>query len=331
MVGKGAPDGEPIIALDTLLEADRERRGRRAEVRRRRSLARRSAYLDRQRSQGRRQARGRSHPRAIGLKVGSFVAPIWGGAGGGSAMGDADDAQAVPQRRSAEGLPDRPSRCARSASARPAASASTRSTRRRGLGQGPGRQHQEDRRDVPRGRQDRAGPRRVSWSPRARSAGAACSQLAREREAARRWSACRASSATRPTWRTRCCFMLGANAEEDRILPEGLRLEGHGRARRRLQEGGRRAAALDARLPRRAERRHRCSAPATHEKTGRHCRPTDPNGKLDITKHAGYWLRDDKRQADQDDAPHLLGRLHVPQRGDGERRQTWNDDPRRRC
>ena len=26
-----------------------------------------------------------------GLKVGSFVAPIWGGAGGGSAMGDADD------------------------------------------------------------------------------------------------------------------------------------------------------------------------------------------------------------------------------------------------
>jgi len=32
----------------------------------------------------------------------------------------------------------------------------------------------------------------------------------------------------------------------------------------------------------------------THDKTGRHCRPADPNGKLDIVRHAGYWLRDDQ-------------------------------------
>ncbi len=31
----------------------------------------------------------------------------------------------------------------------------------------------------------------------------------------------------------------------------------------------------------------------SHDKTGRHCLPTDPNGKLDIARHAGYWLRDD--------------------------------------
>jgi len=31
-----------------------------------------------------------------------------------------------------------------------------------------------------------------------------------------------------------------------------------------------------------------------HEKTGRHCLVGDPNGRLDIVKHAGYWLRDDK-------------------------------------
>jgi hypothetical protein len=30
----------------------------------------------------------------------------------------------------------------------------------------------------------------------------------------------------------------------------------------------------------------------SHDKTGRHCQATDPNGKLDIPKHAGYWLRD---------------------------------------
>ena len=31
----------------------------------------------------------------------------------------------------------------------------------------------------------------------------------------------------------------------------------------------------------------------SHEKTGRHCQIDDPNGRLDVTKHAGYWLRDD--------------------------------------
>jgi sugar phosphate isomerase/epimerase len=30
----------------------------------------------------------------------------------------------------------------------------------------------------------------------------------------------------------------------------------------------------------------------SHDKTGRHCLPTDPNGKLDVPHHAGYWLRD---------------------------------------
>ena len=35
----------------------------------------------------------------------------------------------------------------------------------------------------------------------------------------------------------------------------------------------------------------------SHDKTGRHCLPNDPNGKLDIVKHAGFWLRDEQRQA----------------------------------
>jgi sugar phosphate isomerase/epimerase len=32
----------------------------------------------------------------------------------------------------------------------------------------------------------------------------------------------------------------------------------------------------------------------SHDKTGRHCLATDPNGKLDITKYAGFWMRDDR-------------------------------------
>jgi sugar phosphate isomerase/epimerase len=31
----------------------------------------------------------------------------------------------------------------------------------------------------------------------------------------------------------------------------------------------------------------------SHDKTGRHCPPNDPNGKLDIVKVAGFWLNDD--------------------------------------
>jgi len=31
----------------------------------------------------------------------------------------------------------------------------------------------------------------------------------------------------------------------------------------------------------------------SHDRTGRHCLPTDPNGKLDIARHAGFWLRDE--------------------------------------
>jgi len=31
----------------------------------------------------------------------------------------------------------------------------------------------------------------------------------------------------------------------------------------------------------------------SHDKTGRHCLPNDPNGKLDIPRHAGAWLRND--------------------------------------
>jgi sugar phosphate isomerase/epimerase len=31
----------------------------------------------------------------------------------------------------------------------------------------------------------------------------------------------------------------------------------------------------------------------SHDKTGRHCLPKDPNGKLDIATDAGHWLRDE--------------------------------------
>ena len=34
----------------------------------------------------------------------------------------------------------------------------------------------------------------------------------------------------------------------------------------------------------------------SHDHTGRHCLPNDPNGKLDIPHHAGFWMRDEEGQ-----------------------------------
>ena len=122
-------------------------------------------------------------------------------------------------------------------------------------------------------------------------------------------------------------FVLGANAEKDRILPADFEWSDK--------------AALDAAYHKVADALrpwtldfHVAQNDGTtfgsgdHEKTGRHCQIDDPNGRLDVTKHAGYWLRDDKGDADQEDAPHLLGRLHVPQRRDGAAGHL-EQDPRR--
>jgi len=37
----------------------------------------------------------------------------------------------------------------------------------------------------------------------------------------------------------------------------------------------------------------------SHDKTGRHCPPNDPNGKLDIVKVAGFWMRDESGKPTQ--------------------------------
>ena len=87
-------------------------------------------------------------------------------------------------------------------------------------------------------------------------------------------------------------FVLGANAEKDRILPADFEWSDK--------------AALDAAYKKVADALrpwtydfHVAQNDGTtfgsgdHEKTGRHCQVDDPNGRLDVVKHAGYWLRDE--------------------------------------
>jgi hypothetical protein len=58
----------------------------------------------------------------------------------------------------------------------------------------------------------------------------------------------------------------------------------------------------------------------SHDKTGRHCQADDPNGKLDIVRTAGYWLKDAKSRGIQ----HICWDGCMFPNAVLERQQTWN-------
>jgi sugar phosphate isomerase/epimerase len=88
-------------------------------------------------------------------------------------------------------------------------------------------------------------------------------------------------------------YTLGENAPEDRILPAGYDWND----RSVLDEA---LKTLTAALRPWTTDFHVAQNDATvfgsgsHDHTGRHCLANDPNGKLDIPHHAGFWLRDEK-------------------------------------
>ncbi len=90
-------------------------------------------------------------------------------------------------------------------------------------------------------------------------------------------------------------FTMGYNCEEDALLPPGF----DWKDRARLDEAlGKVTAALrpwtiDFHV---AQNDATVFGSGTHDKTGHHCLPDDPNGKLDVVRHAGFWLRDAKGQ-----------------------------------
>ena len=85
-------------------------------------------------------------------------------------------------------------------------------------------------------------------------------------------------------------FTLGYNAPEDRILPENFDWKDEKEFERGLR------ALTDALRPwtidfHIAQNDATVKGSGSHDKTGRHCLPHDPNGKLDIVRDAGYWMR----------------------------------------
>ena len=87
-------------------------------------------------------------------------------------------------------------------------------------------------------------------------------------------------------------FTMGYNAPEDRLLPDGYDWKDCGL----LDDAYRKVAralrpwTIDFHV---AQNDATVKGSGTHDKTGRHCLPKDPNGKLDVVRHAGFWMCDD--------------------------------------
>lgn len=88
-------------------------------------------------------------------------------------------------------------------------------------------------------------------------------------------------------------FTLGYNAPEDRLLPEDFDWSQRDEldAALRALTDVLRPLTIDLHI---AQNDGTVKGSGSHDKTGRHCLPNDPNGRLDIVRHAGYWMRDSR-------------------------------------
>jgi sugar phosphate isomerase/epimerase len=118
-------------------------------------------------------------------------------------------------------------------------------------------------------------------------------------------------------------FTMGYNAADDRILPEHFDWSDT----KALDEGLRqmthalRPWTIDFHV---AQNDATVKGSGSHDKTGRHCLPFDPNGKLDIVKHAGFWLRDDTGQLTRK-FDHICWDGCMFPNAVMTQQQTWND------
>lgn len=86
-------------------------------------------------------------------------------------------------------------------------------------------------------------------------------------------------------------YTLGYNAPEHRIVPEKFHWEPdvfHSSMKKLTK--ALRPWTMDFHV---AQNDATVKGSGSHDKTGKHCMATDPNGKLNVARDAGYWMRDD--------------------------------------
>jgi len=87
-------------------------------------------------------------------------------------------------------------------------------------------------------------------------------------------------------------FTLGYNAPEDRLLPDAFDWGRPDELQNALRVLTRklRPWTIDFHV---AQNDATVKGSGSHDKTGRHCLPGDPEGKLDIVRDAGHWMRNE--------------------------------------
>jgi sugar phosphate isomerase/epimerase len=288
VVGKGAPDSEPIIPLDTLLKLTRDARGPNGEKFDGVDLFVVAPHfdIDSDKDAVKKMA---DHIASYGLKVGSFVAPIWGPAGGGSAMGDAEERKrflAAVRKACAIGKQMRELGIRPTGVVRIDSSAGVEDWDKDPAGNT--RKIAETFREAGRIAQDYgealAAEGEICWGGM---------QSWRENVKLLEMVNMPGVVGYQADMAHNMLFVLGANAEKDRLLPADYDWADKAAldAAYRQVADALRPWTLDFHV---AQNDGTVFGSGTHAATGRHCQVTDPNGRLDIVKHAGYWLRDDK-------------------------------------
>jgi sugar phosphate isomerase/epimerase len=118
-------------------------------------------------------------------------------------------------------------------------------------------------------------------------------------------------------------YTMGYNAPEDRLLPEGYDWKDQSELDKALATvtAALRPWTIDFHV---AQNDATVHGTGSHDKTGRHCLATDPNGKLDIPHHAGFWLRDEKGNLTKK-ARHICWDGCMFPNSVMHNAQTWND------
>jgi sugar phosphate isomerase/epimerase len=118
-------------------------------------------------------------------------------------------------------------------------------------------------------------------------------------------------------------YTLGYNAPEARLLPEGYDWKDKSvlDAALRTMTDALRPWTIDFHV---AQNDATVKGMGSHDKTGRHCLANDPNGKLDIAHHAGFWLRNGKGEVTKA-FQHICWDGCMFSNETMMKQQTWND------
>lgn len=118
-------------------------------------------------------------------------------------------------------------------------------------------------------------------------------------------------------------FTMGYNAPEDRLLPDNFDWSDHDKlaAAYKKVASALRPWTIDFHV---AQNDGTVKGSGSHDKTGKHCLPFDPNGKLDVVRDAGAWMRDDSGNVTRA-FQHICWDGCMFPNSVMEKQDTWND------